>query len=765
MPTSHLSFAADLAPWAAVLLGVLVITNLAFLAFEMRRRERGGAAIALSGVLASFALALAVLRPVRITATESVVGPKVVVLTDVSRSMALPNDGSPTSGKGERRRDARDRATKALVERASTVRFATFGFGEGLPKPFSLREASAEKTSTDDTGGTGASVRGAHSDLGGALRALAKSAEERPAAVVVVSDGRLDDPGEGADAASLRSLADVLRVPVHTVATTDVTPKDASVLRVAAAGAAVAHVPLPLRVDVACSKDMRCDDLTVTAKELREDGAPALLASGIAHPKDGRGTLDLTVTLERAGSRIVEVAIASPEGDTIPENDRRFVTFDVARERVRVLHVAGRPTNDVRALRQWLKSDASVDVVAFFILRTPADNPAATERDLALIPFPVDELFSDHLPSFDAVVLQDFDAQPYGLERHLPALARYVRAGGGLIMVGGPNSFVAGGYAGTPLGEVLPVTMDGSAGATAADTASFVPVPTAEGKVAPLLGLLRAAVGDELPSMPGANVLGDARAGASVLWTHPTRTTRTGKPMPVLAIGDQGDGRSIALGADGGWLLQFSALGARTAGRGHGALWDGLLGWLMRDPRFEPAKIELPSGCTADVPLTLRVARSASGAAPERVVVDVTRLDTKSKPVRVEASTPARRPDESLGASTTDVVVGPLPAGGYSARVSVGDGPSSRRDFACEVGGDEWADSAPDPGRLEAIASATGGMAKRASDDLSTIPFPKPTVVSAERHVAPLAPPWVFTLLASLLLGCHWFVRRRSGLA
>src|SRR4029077_10611382 len=189
-------------------------------------------------------------------------------------------------------------------------------------------------------------------------------------------------------------------------------------------------------------------------------------ASGVAHIKDGKAAIDLTITLERAGARIVEIALAAPHGDTIPENDRRLVTFHVARERVRVLHVAGRPTNDVRALRQWLKSDASVDVVAFFILRTLTDQPNAKPEDLSLIPFPVDELFTEHLPSFDAVVLQDFDAQPYGLEKHLPQLARYVKAGGGLIMVGGQNSFVAGGYAGTSLAEVLPVALDNASGAT-----------------------------------------------------------------------------------------------------------------------------------------------------------------------------------------------------------------------------------------------------------------------------------------------------------
>ena len=250
------------------------------------------------------------------------------------------------------------------------------------------------------------------------------------------------------------------------------------------------------------------------------------------------------MTLDRAGVRILEIGIESPAGDAGPENDRRFVTLHVARERVRVLHVAGQPTNDVRALRQWLKSDASVDVVAFFILRTPADQTMASQEDLALIPFPVDELFSIHLSSFDAVVLQDFDAQPYGLERHLPSLARYVRNGGGLIMVGGPNSFVAGGYAGTPLGQVLPVTLDGSPGATAADTAPFVPQWTEQGRAAPVLAPLRTILGDELPSMPGANVLGDVRPGGVVLWTHPTRATKSGAKMPVLAIGDQGDGRS-----------------------------------------------------------------------------------------------------------------------------------------------------------------------------------------------------------------------------
>jgi len=49
--------------------------------------------------------------------------------------------------------------------------------------------------------------------------------------------------------------------------------------------------------------------------------------------------------------------------------------------------------------------------------------------------------------------------------------------------------------------------------------------------------------------------------------------------------------------------------------------------------------------------------------------------------------------------------------------------------------------------------------------DAPRLPLPKPTVVSSERHVAPVAPPWVWTLAAAFALGAHWFARRRNGLS
>ena len=286
---------------------------------------------------------------------------------------------------------------------------------------------------------------------------------------------------------------------------------------------------------------------------------------------------------------------------------------------MRLLHVAGRPTYDVRALRMWLKSDASVDVVAFFILRTMTSQFGAAEDELALIPFPVEELFSVHLPSFDAVVLQDFDASPYGLTKHLPKLAEYVEKGGGLIMVGGPDAFVGGHYGGTEIARVpCPWSSTCARPRGRRGFPLFTPRYAPAGRFAPVLAPLRELLGEELPEMPGANLLGDAREGATVLLEHPWRTTKSGAAMPVLALGERGDGRTIALGIDGLASPSCSACvrGAKRTGRAHGAFWDAMLGWLMRDPRFEPATIDVKGGCIAGEPRRRAARASIKKAMP-----------------------------------------------------------------------------------------------------------------------------------------------------
>jgi uncharacterized membrane protein len=722
----------DLPTVAVVFVLVLMVAGLMVLAMELRGRF--GGLMVPSGVLAIVLSGAAVLRPVRITGEALRVGPRVVVLWDQSRRLAM-RDGALTRSQRARQ------AVQRLRAQWHGARLEVLGFGDGAPR--------REVPRVEPTAAT--------SDLLAALRALHESAE-RPESVVVVSDGRLTAPGGTDTLSAMRDALDGIDFPVHTIRVSETAPADASIRAVRTAGVAVAHQPFDLVVEVGCSGGLSCDRLPVTVRELHRGAEPSLLASGSVELEGGEGRVRLPVTVERAGSRVLEVRLDSPEGDRVPQNDVRLTTFSITRARVRLLHVAGRPSYDVRALRVWLKSDRAVDVVAFFILRSVEDDTRVLEEEseLALIPFPVHELFSAHLPSFDAVILQDIDAVRYELAPHLGSIARYVRAGGGLIMVGGPSAFLGGSYGGTALDSVLPVTLP--RGAEPFDLERFVPELTALGRAAPVLRPLRELLGDELPEMVGSNTLGPPREGALVLWQHPTRRValRAGSaPMPVLALTEAGEGRTIALGVDGTYRLAFSALGAEVQGRAYSALYDGLLGWLMRDPRYESARVELDGSCVADVPLALSVFLAPGLEGP--VALKVSRLSPSGQVV-LERS--LSRDEQRRGR----VELSGLEPGGYCAELLVGRALATRTDFACEAGGDAWSDSRPDPERLKLISRATGGRSVR-FDHVEDLPRPEAAEVHAQRHVRAVLPPWCWCLLAASALGTHWIVRRRDGLS
>ncbi len=717
-------------PVVALALGVLLFW-LALLVWELRARERFGGLIAVTGVLAAAFIGATILRPAQVSQRGSVVGSKVTVLVDGSRRLLLP-DGDTT------RRERAARAVKGLEAHLEHARLELLSFGQDGVRPYSER-ANTEELSVD-------------SDLVRALEAISESAGERPRAVIVVSDGRLAQPAGSIDDAALRQALGGLGVPIHTLNVTSADgPKDASIRSVRAAGAAVAHQSLAVTVEIGCHR-LNCGSVPVTIREMLRGEEPAVLAEGKAEVRDNRATVELPIVLERAGPRVVEVAIQAPAGDEVPENDSRLITFNVTRDRIRLLHVAGRPTYDVRALRMWLKADSSVDLVAFFILRTKENNSMSDDSEMALIPFPVDELFTEHLPSFDAIVLQDIDAEEYQLSRHLKSIETYVRAGGGLIMVGGPASFIGGNYAGTRLEQVLPVSLE--PGKEPFSLTGFTPRYTPAGLAASVLRPLRTLIGVTLPEMPGANTLGRAQAGSLVLWEHPQAKSGDAA-MPVLALREVGDGRSIALGVDGTHRLAFSQQAVGTAGRGYGALWEGLLGWLMRDPRYEAGSVELVGPCFAGQSTKLRVVPVTPGAGD--VEIELTKLGTSSEQpiVKKVSAAGATQPIE--------VDMGSLAVGGYTAKAKIGAAPPGRLDFACEKGGEAWQDSRPDPARLERIARATQGMSV-GLDEIGQLPTPPESRVSVERHVRPMLPAWVWAFGAVVSLGAHWLLRRRGGL-
>ncbi len=731
----------DIPGWLSLVILTVLVGAIARLVAISLTRKISPAFLA-TGLIGYVLLSAAALRPEKLVRRGRAVGPKVLVLVDGSRRLQIRTKDSTRVALAEA-------AVTSLLRHFNSTRVSIATFGEGEARLLKSPRLTADSLGKSPT-----------SDLVAALNSLIDISGERPAAIVVVSDGRFTRPFSVDAVQNSTFPPGIVGIPVHSVDVSGETQPDASIRSVDSLGEAIAHQPLSLKVEVACSGGLQCGKIPVAVRSL-ERGVPAREISTLVADLTNKESqvLDFNVVLEHAGSQIVEVALTPQLGDKVPENDTRLVPFLVSRDRVRLLHIAGCPSYDVRELRRWLKGNAAVDLVSFFILRTDDDNPNTDDNsgELSLIPFPVDELFSQHLPSFDAVILQDIDAARYHLDIHLERLARYVEEGGGLILVGGPSAFSGGSYVHSALERVLPTTLVVSRNPY--DSVEFVPKWTAAAAQAPIVAPLRRILGDRLPSFAGANTLGPPKPGAIVLWEHPQRTFLPVKgvamsgPMPVLAISDVRDGRVVELGLDATYRFAWGNLAAETSGRAYGALWEALIGWVMHEPQYAPLHGEIIGDCIANLPLITRWYLPA----------DVHGLLNMEVQQLGQAGEHATHQQVRVNNSTVvELQIAGLPPGGYAATTRVEGGAEARLNFACEPGGVAFADSRPDSDRLRKLAEVTTGTYVRPAE-IDRLPLPPSLFIDMTRTSHPIAPAWLWSALAAAFLGTHWLAARSTG--
>jgi hypothetical protein len=127
---------------------------------------------------------------------------------------------------------------------------------------------------------------------------------------------------------------------------------------------------------------------------------------------------------------------------------------------VGVLHLLGSPSWDGRFLRRYLKAEPKYDLISFFILRDPWDSQQVNERELSLIPFPVERLFREELPNFRVVIIQNFTLFQFLLPEYQQNLVKFVQDGGGLLFVGGPRALQSSDLQSSPLRAILPFEVD-----------------------------------------------------------------------------------------------------------------------------------------------------------------------------------------------------------------------------------------------------------------------------------------------------------------
>ncbi len=767
---SHLS-----RPW---LIGVASAALLALVLSGVSlwwERRRGRAALLFALRLGAIACCLAVvLQPSLELGQVTVVPNHVAVLVDTSRSMAVaPPDRGPSRA-----------ARAAAIVRAAGPRFAEwekaghrvelYSFGEALApaSPESLRgEPQAEATRL---GEVLSELRGrfAGRDLGG---------------VVVISDG-VDTGriGRGPLDGETRKTLQALGAPVHTVFLGERELRDLSVAAVLADDFAFVRTPIKLeavlrhsgyggrQVEVSLLREGRLID--AQAVSLRDDS-----------PEE-KVSFDYTPT--EPGNFVFEIKTPVLGGEALASNNSQVFTLKIIRDRVRVLHVCGRPSWDERFLRSILRLDPNVDLVSFFILRTDNDEMPLASNEMSLIPFPYKEIFDEQLRSFDLLIFHNFNYKPYWVEPYLPGVREYVEAGGALAMIGGDLSFASGQYGDSALRDVLPVELTGipSEGPRSFTTDTFRPRLTPEGRSHPVTALSLESKANEtrwagLPLLQGINRVSRLRSGAQALLVHPNQRTDDGRPAPVLAVQNAGRGRTLALLTDTSWYWSLPAAGEgdRRAlldeHRGRDALegahgndsrslqrfWEGAIRWLVRDPALTLLRIDLDRfEYRRGQSPTVRVRTLHADYLPA-AGVDVA---LELMPAEGETAQPLRRVSARTGNDgEANLQLTGLATGAYRIKGHAtldGRGLDQQATFVIRPEGRELDDVVSRDGVLREVASITGGKFSSGSLGSVDVRPPRQVRVGSLRRVEIWSNPLLLGL-ALAFLAVEWTLRRRAG--
>jgi uncharacterized membrane protein len=751
-----------LAPWGRVGLAVGAVVAIAIVALSWRA-TRGASAwrrATMIGLRAGAAVAALVMFVEPAVELRQVAREpnRVAIMVDDSPSMALREDpAGPDRLERVRQLLAASRDVLAAWAADHSIDFYTFNE--------QVEATTLERLATATPRGKGTLIRKA-------LDAVRARYEGRDlAGVVLISDGSStgglhEDAGTGA----VRDFLRALDTRVHTVLAARPGLRDVAVATVHADE--FAFVRTVVRIEaILRTTGLPARRVPVT---LSTDGQPLRqrmveLPAGAAEVK-----VAFEVTPPRVGRYVYELAVPIAEGEAVTTNNTRSFVVRVIRDKIRVLQVAGQPGWDVRALRQMLKSNPNVDLISFFILRTQDDISLVPNDEMSLIPFPTRELFESQLPSFDLILLQDFEYLPYGIGEYLEAIRSYVEGGGGLAMLGGTTSFSSGGYHGTPVAAALPVELIGPFDrGPLLDPQRFSPVLTEAGLLHPVTALRYAAADNlatwrALPPLEGVNLVAGARSDATVLATHPRLRTARGQPMPVIAVGEYGKGRSLAVTTDTLWRWGFTAA-ARPGddGRHYTKLWENAIRWLIQDPdlrnlHVDSDAVEYVPG--APVRVTVRLRGRDYQPLPQGAVELVVRRG--ADPARAEKLSTAKLKVGEAGTAVHEL--GGLTPGVYrvEGRATIAGRQVDASDiFLVREGGTELDRPVGDPAALEAIAAGTGGIALGAVDALPpALPFDPPRIVRVDRRtdVELWSRPGLLLLIVGLL-GLEWLLRQRSG--
>ena len=638
---------APLIPWPVLLF--LAVAAVPVIGFATWRRARGAWWRALT--VATLLLALA---------NPSLVEEQRDPLADVALVVV---DESPSQRIGQRTAQT-EAAVEKIVRRL-----------DALPNTeVRVVRAAADALALDKDG----------TRLFAALReAMAKIPRQRIAGVIVVSDGQVHDVPKSLDALGLKA-------PLHLFLTgaEDEGDRRLTIAQVPSFGIVGKPLSLTLTVeDLPASAGPRLARVTV-----RRDGA---VEQVLQVPVGVEQTVELN--LDHRGPNVLDIEVEPGPRELSLANNRAAVAINGVRDRLRVLLVSGEPHAGERAWRNILKSDPSVDLVHFTILRPPEKQDGTPIRELSLIAFPTRELFEVKLDEFDLIIFDRYRRRGVLPSIYLDNIAAYVENGGALLEAVGPTFATPLSLYRTPLGRVLPGEPTGGI-----FERGFRPRVTKLGQRHPVTAALDSAAADKSEPSWGRwfrLVDTDPRKGAVVMSGVENR--------PLLILDRVGEGRVAQLLSDHMWLWSRGFEG----GGPQAELLRRVAHWLMREPDLEEEDLRATvSGANLEI-----IRRSLSTKQPQ---IEITAPSGAQRQIILESGTGGRA---SARIAATETGLYRISDG--KRTVMAAAGPLNPREFQ-----DMRASAAPLAGLIE----ASGGAVIRLARD--TVPGLRKVKPSRDRH-------------------------------
>lgn len=449
--------------------------------------------------------------------------------------------------------------------------------------------------------------------------------------------------------------------------------------------------------------------------------------------------LELPITLQHGGMNVIQFTVPEADGELTTRNNAAVVQINGVRDRLRVLLVSGEPHAGERTWRNLLKSDASVDLVHFTILRPPEKQDGVPVNELSLIAFPTRELFLDKIDEFDLIIFDRYKRRGILPSLYLDNVRQYVADGGALLVAAGPDFASAESIYRSPLSEILPAAPSGRVREDL-----FLPAITDVGQRHPVTeGLAPLPVeGEETPPSWGRwmRIIDvEADSGDTIMQGL--------DEAPLLVLDRVGEGRVALLASDHAWLWSrgFEGGGPQLE------LLRRLAHWMMKEPDLEEEALT----ATAEGQ-TMTLTRRTLGE--EVGEVEITGPDGTVQLVPLEEVSPGRFSTTWTG---PEMGLYRLKEGELESVVALG--PAAPKEF------EETLATAVVLG--EAVEATRGGVVK-VSDGVPDIRrvrdgrpaegrgwlgiVPREAYLTADIRVSPLLPAWAMLLLASLLAVGAW---------